>query len=93
MFLDDHSTSQLSYMLYLQGETNRPQRERMRRILMSAVRHELTARQRTCITMYYLEGMKMKDIAAALSLSKSTVSRHIAAASRRLRHIASYYER
>lgn len=65
----------------------------MKRILGRAIRHELTDRQRECLTMYYLEGIKMKDIAEKLALSKSTVSRHISTATHKLRHIASYYER
>ena len=73
------------------GATNRSDRERMKRILYRAINHELTPRQRDCLTMYYLEGMKMKDIADALHLSRSTVTRHIQAATRKLRRVASYY--
>ena len=93
MFLTDENGEYIAYHLYQQGATNRPERERMRRILLRAMRRELTDRQRSCLTMYYLEGMKMKDIAKAMSLSKSTVSRHISAATRKLRKVASYYQR
>lgn len=65
----------------------------MKRILSRAIRHELTDRQRQCLTMYYLDGIRMKDIAGTLGLSASTVTRHIAAATRKLRKIADYYER
>ena len=65
----------------------------MKRILSRAIRHELTDRQRDCLVMYYLDGMKMKDIARSLCLSKSTVSRHISAATLKLRKVAGYYER
>ena len=93
MFLDDKNEPLISYYLYNQGSDNRPERERMKRILIRAVRHELTDRQRDCITKYYLEGMKMTEIARSLNLSKSTVSRHISTATRKLRKVASYYER
>lgn len=93
MFLDDKNEPLISYQLYLQGSDNRPERERMKRILLRAIRHELTDRQRDCITKYYLEGMKMTEIARSLCLSKSTVSRHISSATRKLRKVASYYER
>ena len=95
MFLDDKNTPLVSYYLYTsaQGADNRAERERMRRVLMRAIKYELTERQRVCLTMHYLEGMKMKDIAHKLNLSKSTVSRHIAAATMRLKNIARYYER
>ena len=93
MLLSDRNSDYIAYALYHRGSTNRPELERMKRILARAIRYELTDRQRDCITLYYLEGMKMKDIAGMLALSKSTVSRHISAATRKLRQIASYYER
>lgn len=93
ILLDDKSTELLSYYLSRHGSDNRPERERMKRVLIRAIRHELTDRQRDCLTKYYLEGIKMKDIALLLGLSKSTVSRHIASATRKLRKVAAYYER
>ena len=81
----------ISYLVANRGGTNRAERERMKRILFRAIKNELTDRQRDCIVMYYLDGMKMKDIAQALHLSKSTVTRHIQSATRKLRKIASYY--
>lgn len=93
MFIDDKNLPLISYYLYNRGGDNRGEIERMKRILKRAIRHELTDRQRYCITMYYLEGLKMTEIARSLNLSKSTVSRHISAATRKLRNIASYYER
>ena len=93
VLIDEKNEPLISYYLFKQGSDNRPERERMKRVLNRAIRHELTERQRTCITMYYLEGIKMKDIAVMLGLSKSTVSRHISTATRKLRRIASYYER
>jgi RNA polymerase sigma factor (sigma-70 family) len=89
--MDRESEDLVSFCLYNRGGDNRPELERMRTILSRAIRHELTDRQRECMTLYYLEGMKMKDIARSLCLSKSTVSRHISAATLKLRHIADYY--
>lgn len=93
VYLTDESSDLIAFHLYQHGSTNRPERERMRKILLRAIRHELTDRQRSCLTMYYLEGIKMKDIAKTMGLSKSTVSRHISAATRKLRKVASYYQR
>ncbi len=93
MFMDDKNEPLISYYLYNRGSDNRHDRERMKRILVRAIRHELTERQRDCMLKYYLDGMKMIEIAEAMTLSKSTVSRHIAAATRKLRKVASYYER
>ena len=92
MFFDEENANLIAYSLSLQGADNRRERERMKRILLRAIRHELTDRQRDCVIMYYLEGMKMKDIADRMKLSKSTVSRHIQSAIRKLRKVASYYQ-
>lgn len=91
--VDDRSFGYLSYLMYdnSRGADNRADRERMKKILFRAVKHELTERQRECLLMHYIEGVKMKDIAARLGLSKSTVSRHISAAERKLRRVAAYY--
>lgn len=91
--LDDRGAQLISYTLDRYGGDNRAELERMKRILSRAIRYELTDRQRRCLTMYYLDRMKMQDIARSLCLSPSTVSRHIAAASKKLRRIAAYYER
>ena len=93
VFLDDTNSDLIAFSLYQQGSSNRMERERMKAILTRAIRRELTDRQRDCITMYYLEGMKMKDIADALHLSRSTVTRHIQSATRKLRRVASYCQR
>ncbi len=91
IYLSDINSGRISYLLYNNGSANRADRERMKKILFRAIRHELTDRQRECLYMYYLENIKMKDIAVRLGLSKSTVSRHITAAERKLRRVASYY--
>lgn len=81
-----------AYSLYRGGATNRAQIERMKKILIRAISSELTARQRDCLMLYYIKNMKMREIARTLSLSPSTVTRHIKAAKEKLRRIAQYYE-
>ncbi len=93
VYMSDENSDYIAFQLYNRGSTNRPERERMKKILTRAIRHGLTDRQRYCITRYYLEGTQMKDIAKELGLSKSTVSRHIKAATLKLRKVASFYER
>lgn len=63
----------------------------MKQILFRAIKLELTERQRDCIIMYYVKRMNMNDIASALGLTKSTVSRHIKSGMSRLKKVASYY--
>ena len=84
MFLSEENSERIAFSLYQQGSSNRAQRERMKKILSRAIRYGLTERQRTCLMMYYLEGMKMKDIAKVMGLSLPTVSRHIGAAVKKL---------
>lgn len=92
VLLDDSNADLIAFSMYQGGATNRPQRERMKKIISRAVNRELTERQRMCLILYYLKGMKMKEIAKALTLSSSTVSRHIKTAEKKLRRIAAYYE-
>ena len=66
------------------GEDNSEQLARLRRNLRLAREAELTARQRQMIRMYYDEGKSMSKIAAALKVNKSTVSRTISRARKRL---------
>ena len=91
--LSDINKGRIEYFLYGadKGSGNRADRERMKKILYRAIRHELTDRQRECLMLHYIEGMMIKDIAVRLGLSKSTVSRHVSAAERKLRKVASYY--
>ena len=64
---------------------------RMKRILSKAIKNELTPLQKYCFTEHFLNGKKQKEIAEQLGLNCSTVSRHIAAAKKKLKNIANYY--
>jgi len=73
------------------GTTNSESRKKMKEIISKAIVTELTDMQRICITEYYLNDKKQKEIASELGLNASTVSRHISTARRKLQNIASYY--
>lgn len=73
------------------GTTNCETRKRMKEIISKAIVTELTDMQRICLTEYYLNAKKQKEIASELGLNASTVSRHISSARRKLQNIASYY--
>lgn len=79
------------YKNYVSKNTNKAEIHQMKNILSQAIVSELTPRQRDCITLYYYDGMKMKDIALMLSLSPSTVTRHIKASVKKLKNVAKYY--
>ena len=55
-----------------------------------AIRRELTARQRQMVEMYYGECMVMAEIAAALGVNVSTVSRTLARSREKLRQCLRY---
>jgi RNA polymerase sigma factor (sigma-70 family) len=73
------------------GTTNSESRKKMKEIISKAIVTELTDMQRICLTEYYLNDKKQKEIASELGLNASTVSRHISTARRKLQNIASYY--
>lgn len=89
--LCDHTNDTASLSGSLQHNTNKSDIEKMKQILSLAIKCELTNRQRECMQMYYIENIKMKDIAQTLCLSPSTVTRHIKAAKSKLQSIAKYY--
>ena len=80
----------VDFSTYEGSDTNIRDIKKMKQILCKALKSELTERQRQCVTMYYYDDMKMKEIASTLSLSPSTVTRHIKAAQRKLKNVAKY---
>ena len=73
------------------GSTNKEERARMKEFLKKAISQELTEKQKICITEYYINGKREKDVAEELGLHKSTVSRHISAGLKKLQNTAKYY--
>lgn len=89
---NDRNTNKIIFSNYISnGPTNCESRKRMKEILSKAICSELTEMQRLCLTEYYLNEKKQKQIAFELGLNASTVSRHISSARRKLQNIASYY--
>ena len=89
--LSDLNKDFVAFSTYSDSDNNTADILKMKRILRKALKSELTDRQRQCITMYYIDNMKMYQIASSLSLSPSTVTRHIKAATKKLRNLAQYY--
>lgn len=71
------------WMRSVQGD-NSDQLERLRRNLRRAREQELTPRQRQLLALYFDEEKTMPQIAEELGLARSTVSRTIARAKKRL---------
>ena len=73
-----------------EGEDNKQARQRMQRALQHAVQNELTQRQRDCLKLYYYENKSVVEIAEYYQLNRSTVSRHLQAAKKRLHRVLQY---
>ena len=58
--------------------------------LSKALREEVTDRQRQVLFLYYVQGLNMRQIAEALGIERSTVSRTLKRGEERLRHRIRY---
>ena len=70
--------------------TNRRELEEAARLLRIAIQNELTDRQRACLTLYYMEGNTMQEIAERLGTTRGNVSKRIKKAVERLRRALRY---
>lgn len=70
--------------------TNDEQMYRLRKNLKRAIQEDLTNRQRTMLLMRYSRGFSMVRIAEELGVNRSTVSRTLARANKRLEHALKY---
>ncbi len=88
---DEFSDSSFSLSAYFSDKrSSDPKRQRMKKLLNIAVKNELTERQRKCITMYYKNNMKVAEIAKMLSITPSTVYKHISAGIKALKKVVLY---
>ena len=71
-------------------EDNSLRLERLRRNLPLAVEQELTPRQREVLNHFYFDGMGVTEIANAMGLHKSTVSRTLKRARAKLHQCLQY---
>lgn len=87
-----NNTNKILYNRFLDnGSSNNENREKMKKIISKAIFDELTEKQRYCLVSHYFEGKKGIQIAEELCVNPSTVSRHLKEATKKLKHIASYY--
>ena len=89
---DDQLDRESSYQDYITGEMlNSERRSRMEKLLKKAIQHELTERQKDCITYYYYRGMKVADISELMSIRPTTVYKHLKAGRKALKKCAVYF--
>ena len=74
------------------GEGNERQRQRAVEILRQIITRQLTAKQRTYLTMYYGREMTMTEIAEEVGVSLSTATRTLQRARKRIQDRMCYYD-
>lgn len=89
--LNDRNHNVIALSSFSSSSTNKTEIEKMKQMMKKAILNELTSRQRDCLMMYYFENKNIEQIAKALCVCKSTVSRHIKCAEKKLKNIAKYY--
>lgn len=60
-----------------EANTNSAQISKLKRNLVKCINEDVTERQRTVITMYYVDRLNTREIGERLGVNKSTVSRTI----------------
>ena len=80
------------YHIYLTrlGDDNSDTRKRLLRNLRRAIREEITDKEWQAMQMYYVEEIKMTDIAERLGVNVSTVSRNIKRGREKLKRCLRY---
>ena len=91
-FTDDNENTCTAHLMRRHTNTNSESLKRKSEILKKIIAEDLTQRQQMCAVEYWLNGKTQKTIAAQLGLNRSTVSRHIAAAKRKLHSVAKYLD-
>lgn len=72
------------------AEDNGRELSRLKRNLLRALQEDITPRQREALTLYYAEGLNMREIGELLGVDKSTISRTIKRGERRLQRCLRY---
>ncbi len=80
----------LSVWLYENSDDNSEQLSRLKRNLRTALKSELTPRQREILELCFFHNMNLTQIAQKLHRNKSTVSRTAKRAKDRLRRVLRY---
>lgn len=90
---DDINFNYLDFNSFLgkKRNSNSAELNKMKKLIFNVVSSELTDRQRECFMQYFLNGLKMKEIAENQGVAPSTVTRHIKSARAKVMNIAKYY--
>ena len=85
----DHARA-LDFRIVQMAADNSAELSRLKRNLIRALKEDVTPRQREVLTLYYAQGLNMREIGERLGVDKSTVSRNIKRGERRLQRCLRY---
>ena len=80
----------LARLAEIMAEDNQNRIQEIHDALAKALREEVTDRQRQVLFLYYVQGMNMRQIAEALGVERSTVSRTLKRGEERIRRRMRY---
>ena len=88
------SESPLSYLAYKNsvGNSNSKHKEKLEYMIEYIMDNYLSLTEKTALILYYSEGINTVKIAALLSRDKSTVSRNLSRARKKLEHYLALIE-
>ena len=88
----DNTFGLVDYAMYAEliADDNKDQINRLKRNLVHALRHDITARQREYMMLYYGKCMSMEAIAQQCGVNNSTVSRTLKRGRARLHRCLRY---
>ena len=72
------------------SEDNRKDMKKMKALMQKAMSFYLTPRQQECMMMYYFEQKTVMQIGEEIGVDKSTVSRHLQAAMKKLKKLNAF---
>lgn len=73
------------------GFVDRSKQDKTIKVMKKIIENELTSNQKECLTLYYFQGIRLKDIAELKGVSISAVSACIQRGKARIKKILKYY--
>ena len=80
----------LAHLAEIMAGDNQTQIQELHAALAKALREEVTDRQQQVLFLYYVQGLNMRQIAEALGVERSTISRTLKRGEERIRHRMRY---
>lgn len=86
----EKAMDRISVFDFENGSSNEYNIKQIRRVLPRVIDEKLTLRQRQCVQMYYFKKLNMQEIGEVLGIDRTTVSRNLSRARKRIRTSLEY---